>query len=162
METADMGLGRPDASVGESGRGEVVVSEVEIAANRSSSCSSWSAPRPINRGRTPCSPELLAQELVNARAEFGAGAIVASVGAHDRILDELLASPEQRERIDRLLAERVAASIVTSETAYRLILAYCDEEFGRRPDRMRYRIVTSDVVPYSRATRQQPTPNRER
>lgn len=81
-------------------------------------------------------------------------AIVASVGAQDPILDELLAtadqaSPEQRERIDRLLAERVATSIVTSETAYRLILAYCDEELGRRPDRMRYRIVTSDVVPYS-------------
>jgi hypothetical protein len=55
METADMGLGRPDASVGESGH-EVVVGEVEITVNRFSSCESWSV------------PEFL--ELVAARAEL--------------------------------------------------------------------------------------------
>lgn len=37
----------------------------------------------------------------------------------------------------------------SSETAYRLVRAYCREDFGRDADRIRYRIVTREVTPYS-------------
>lgn len=100
----------------------------------------------------------------HARRRFGpagrlrrleTAAIVATVGAHDPILDALLtsqvhASDEQRERIEQLLAQRAATSIATRETAYRLILAYCREQLGRDPLRMRYRIVTRRITPFSR------------
>jgi hypothetical protein len=81
-------------------------------------------------------------------------AIVATVGSADVIVTELLAaqdnaSEEQRERVEDLLAHRLAASVVASETGYRLVLAYCREDLGSDPDRMRYRIVTSSVTPYS-------------
>lgn len=81
-------------------------------------------------------------------------AIVATVGSADLVFNELLASQddasdEQRERVEDMFAQRVAASIVSSETAYRLVLAYCREDLGRDPDRMRYRVVTQDITPYS-------------
>lgn len=81
-------------------------------------------------------------------------AVVASVGMHDPVFEQLVASAdqattEQQRHLEQLMVERVASTIVTSETAYRLISAYCIEDLGQVPDRMRYRIVTSDVIPYS-------------
>jgi hypothetical protein len=99
----------------------------------------------------------------HARRRFGpaaslrrleTAAVVATVGSHDEILVELLASQahasdEQRERVEDLLAQRTAASIVSSEAAYRLVLAYCSEDLGAEPDRLRYRIVSIPITPFS-------------
>ncbi|MCA9682280.1 MAG: hypothetical protein KC457_08800 [Myxococcales bacterium] len=81
-------------------------------------------------------------------------AVVATVGSQDEIMDQLVAAQDEadeqaREQVQDMLAHRVAASIVSSETAYRLVLAYCREDLGHDPDRMRYRIVTTEIKPYS-------------
>jgi hypothetical protein len=105
------------------------------------------------------------EELLRAHARWRVGpaaslrrlesaAIVATIGAHDPVLDQLLTAYADDEAHDRawsedLLAERIAATIRTSETAYRLVHAYCVEQLGRDPDRIRYRIITHDVVSYS-------------
>ena len=83
-----------------------------------------------------------------------ATAIVATVGSHDPILAELIAanedsSVEQRQWVEDVVVERIAANMRSSETAYRLVRAYCRDDLGRDPDRMRYRIVTRGITPYS-------------
>nr|WP_255216322.1 DUF5819 family protein [Pseudenhygromyxa sp. WMMC2535] len=87
-------------------------------------------------------------------------AIVATVGSQDLMLEQLVAaqddaSEETRGRVQDALAQRVAASIVSSETAYRLVLAYCRQDLGHDPERMRYRVVTSAIKPFSE--RESPT-----
>jgi hypothetical protein len=79
METADTGLGRPDASVGSLGRGEVVIGE-----GRSPRTAPRAARRDQCRGRSVGAEPMLARVLgagaVAARAEF----VVEVVSGHDR------------------------------------------------------------------------------
>lgn len=117
-------------------------------------------------------------------------AILATVGSYDPILDQLIAayedspdraewereqsegrrrattrsrtqsSAEQRRWLEDVVVERIAANIRSSETAYRLVRAYCREDLGREPERMRFRIVTREITPYSQ--RQSPPDRRAR
>jgi hypothetical protein len=86
METADMGLGRPDASVGEIRRGEVVVGEVEIDRDRSVRCSSWLVPRTISSAKTRARQSSWS---ATCRARAGAGA-VRCAGTVDALTQGLL------------------------------------------------------------------------
>ncbi|NJK31102.1 MAG: hypothetical protein HC927_01090 [Deltaproteobacteria bacterium] len=106
------------------------------------------------------SEDLLAN---HARTRFGpasalrrleTAAIVSTVGSQDDVLIELVrsqdkASAEQRAQVEDLLAQRAAAGIRSSRVAYQLVWHYCRQDLGRSPDRMRYRIVTSNITPYS-------------
>jgi hypothetical protein len=83
-----------------------------------------------------------------------AAAILATVGSYDPILEQLIAaredsSAEQRRWVEDVVVERIAANMRSSETAYRLVRAYCRDDLGHDPDRMRYRIVTREITPYS-------------
>lgn len=99
----------------------------------------------------------------HARTRFGpagplrrleTAAVVATVGSQDEVLSELVnaqdqASDAQRDQIEDLLAQRAASSIRSSEVGYRLILSYCRQDLGRDPDYLRYRIVTTNITPFS-------------
>jgi hypothetical protein len=81
-------------------------------------------------------------------------AVVASVGSQDEVLAELVAAQEeasddQREQLEDLLAQRAASAIRESEVGYRLVLSYCRADHGRDPDYLRYRIVTTNITPFS-------------
>ncbi len=82
-------------------------------------------------------------------------AIVATLGTRDPLLDALLraqdqADPDQRERVEALLVERVAAQLGARAISYRLIFGYCREELGAAADRVRYRVVTRELPAFSR------------
>ncbi|MFV8750026.1 DUF5819 family protein [Nannocystaceae bacterium ST9] len=81
-------------------------------------------------------------------------AVLATLGGQDVLLDQLIASldeapPEQRDAINDLIAHKVAENIASSRTAYHLIWHYCRQDGVGEVDRIRYRIVTRKITPYS-------------
>lgn len=81
-------------------------------------------------------------------------AIAATVGSEDPMMTTLLeaqdkADEAQRQLVEDAFARRYAATIRSSRMAYQLVYAYCYEDLGRAPERLRYRIVTQPVPPFS-------------
>ncbi|NJK31104.1 MAG: hypothetical protein HC927_01100 [Deltaproteobacteria bacterium] len=102
--------------------------------------------------------------LLDAHARFRFGpshrmrryeqaAMSAMIGVKDPVLDEIIAGKDsapqaQREAIELRLAQLTADKIQGSKATYELSADYCREEIGE-PDRVRFRLTTETIAPFS-------------
>ncbi|MFV8756546.1 DUF5819 family protein [Nannocystaceae bacterium ST9] len=109
----------------------------------------------------------------HARSRFGPvgrfrrheqATMIAAVGSHDSVVEQLIAHEAQapdskREQLEDLLAQQNAARIQGSRVTYELMADYCREEQGD-VDRVRFRVTTEAIAPYSHRNDPswQPTP----
>lgn len=111
----------------------------------------------------------------HARSRFGPAnrmrrneqaAVMAIAGVQDAVLDEVIAhkeraSDDRRALVELRVARETAERILGSRKLYELVADYCREDHQVEPARVRFRLITESIAPYSHRYDADWTPGRE-